>query len=31
MKSIPPVLMAAEPMQVEQEVDASWCRWSEAR
>jgi hypothetical protein len=27
----PIVLTAADPMQVEQEVETSWCRWSEAR
>ena len=27
----PTVLMATDPMQVAQEVDASWCRWSEAK
>lgn len=27
----PTVLIAADPMQVEQEAEASWCRWSEAR
>ena len=27
----PIVLTAADPMQVEQDVEISWCRWSEAR
>jgi len=26
----PTILMAADPMQVEQEVETSWCRWPEA-
>jgi hypothetical protein len=31
VKRKPTILMLADPMQVEQDVDTSWCRWSEAR